>query len=127
MRKGIYVSAIFALYLGACSFMQVGDGALKVEGEVFLDGHLASGCSLELWKQGNEISRVLEIPSVFAITILISPKAEEYYFRIVCPGSREVFISSSFSVKGTSHFHSPIELGQILLSTRSSSQSTHGS
>jgi hypothetical protein len=120
MRNGILVEILGAaaatLLVSCVLFSPVGDGALRVQGEVLIDGNLANNCTLELCPANSDLCIPRSIISgAFREAFLIGPQASNYFFVVSCPGQAAAFTSPVFEVRNLENFHEPIDLGQIHL------------
>ena len=104
----------FSLIGVSCSYLQVGDNAIRVRGELVREDAADQECAIQLrLSKTDSLIRSWPISGVFQRTFTVSPQAKEYTMAITCAGVGEVFRSDPFLVKDIRNFREPIDLGEI--------------
>jgi hypothetical protein len=98
----------------SCSYLYMGDNAIRVRGELVRGGAEVHECSIQLRSSTTDsLIRSWAIAGAFQRTFTVSPLAMEYQLAITCTGIGEVFRSTPFLVNDNKGFREPIDLGQI--------------
>lgn len=96
----------------------VGDGAVKVRGEIVSDG--GEPCLVELRRASNDaVAERFTAKGRFERTITIAPGTRSYYFVVSCPGALP-FTSGRYEIGGTTHLTKPLDLGRLYFPRRAS-------
>lgn len=116
MRRvcAIFVLGVSLVMQAACT--PIGDGALKVRGQVVapeLEPYRA--CLLDTRDGSGVVVERQNVSGKFASTVIIEPRTADYSFAISCQGADETYQSPTFRVGATDRYENPIDLGRVVL------------
>jgi hypothetical protein len=114
-RIGAGSIAAVLIALGSCSYLTVGDNAVRVRGELVQNGAIYNGqCTLELRLSSMDSAlKSLPVSGAFDRTFTVSPQRKTYYVAILCPDFGQVYRSEAFDVKDTTYLKEPLNLRRV--------------
>jgi hypothetical protein len=103
-------------FAGGCLYLQVGDNAVRVRGEI-VSTQSSSDCQVEI-HLAEVIDKVLatrKVAGSFAVGFTLSPQKRAYRLLVRCSPIGVVGESEPFVVEDIRYFRKPIDLGRFVL------------
>jgi len=98
----------------SCVYLRVGDGALRLRGQVVASDRPAKNCTLELrMERTNEIIAIQSIEDSFLLDFVVDPRSRSYYVHVWCQGYGATYDSPAFKSRGLKTYYQPVDLGII--------------
>ena len=97
MKRVPWILIGVGLLAASCVYMRVGDGGLRLRGQVVADNRPAEDCILELrLDRSGDLVKTWSVKGSFDLSFTVDPRPRDYYVHLWCQGYAATYDSPIF-------------------------------